>query len=106
MSTIRDMTCRTGKTVMTEPAPRESAPGEPSSPDLLERILPKDICYCRACWRDDWHTPIRANLVVTLIATVTTLGLNLYLWPYRCVSCGHVRPRLAIGHNLSSDEPG
>lgn len=44
--------------------------------------------YCKRCWRDDYHVPMRLNSAVAAGLILATMGLALLIWPYRCATCG------------------
>jgi hypothetical protein len=56
--------------------------------------------YCYGCQRSDLHVPLRLNRRVTVLLVLLTLGLAILFWPYRCVTCGSVRPRSRILSDL------
>ena len=50
------------------------------------------FCFCSSCWRDEYHQPVQFDAFTRLVLIVMTFGLAAYLWPYRCRTCGNVRP--------------
>ena len=50
--------------------------------------------YCASCWRYEPHRPLKADPILIGAVSVLSLGVALLLWPYRCTTCGSVRPRV------------
>ena len=47
--------------------------------------------YCKACWRDDIHKPLKLPWHWMLPLAMISLGLLFVFWPYSCATCGTVR---------------
>lgn len=51
------------------------------------------FCFCSSCWRDEYHTPVELDGFARGLIILMTLGLAAFFWPYRCRTCGHLRPQ-------------
>lgn len=47
--------------------------------------------YCRECWREEFFKPQEIGPILVGLRVILSLGLSMFFWPCRCVTCGTKR---------------